>query len=60
MFENFGTLHVDLTRPLATGLRGHRHVLIMAHRLKKGEESILVPRVAPMKLKSGAPKEILK
>eukprot|EP00975_Prorocentrum_lima_P066460 12909367-Prorocentrum_lima.AAC.1 len=33
--EKFGTLHVDLTGPLATGLRGHRYLLIMAHRLKR-------------------------
>eukprot|EP00975_Prorocentrum_lima_P003059 672559-Prorocentrum_lima.AAC.1 len=32
----------------------------MAHRLKKGEESILIPWVAPIKLKSDAPKGILK
>eukprot|EP00975_Prorocentrum_lima_P059925 12564865-Prorocentrum_lima.AAC.1 len=30
-FETFGTLHVDLAGPVATGLRGHRYVLIMAH-----------------------------
>eukprot|EP00975_Prorocentrum_lima_P023898 5028874-Prorocentrum_lima.AAC.1 len=31
MFEKFGTLRVDLTGPLVTGLRGHRYILIMAH-----------------------------
>eukprot|EP00975_Prorocentrum_lima_P025626 5389041-Prorocentrum_lima.AAC.1 len=31
----------------------------MADRLKKGEESVLIPWVAPIKLKSDAPKEIL-
>eukprot|EP00975_Prorocentrum_lima_P061009 12793805-Prorocentrum_lima.AAC.1 len=60
MFEQFGTLHVDLTGPLTTGLRDHRYVLVMAHRSKKGEGSILTPWVAPIKLKSDAPKEILK
>eukprot|EP00975_Prorocentrum_lima_P067476 12915145-Prorocentrum_lima.AAC.1 len=32
----------------------------MTHRLKRGEESILIPWVVPIKLKSDAPKEILK
>eukprot|EP00975_Prorocentrum_lima_P018057 3807421-Prorocentrum_lima.AAC.1 len=32
----------------------------MAHRLKRGEESILIPWVALSKLQSDAPKEILK
>eukprot|EP00975_Prorocentrum_lima_P018559 3906513-Prorocentrum_lima.AAC.1 len=32
----------------------------MTHRLKRGEESILIPWVAPPKLKSDAPKDILK
>eukprot|EP00975_Prorocentrum_lima_P052845 11078249-Prorocentrum_lima.AAC.1 len=32
----------------------------MAHRLKKGQESILIPWVTPIKLKSDAPKEIIK
>eukprot|EP00975_Prorocentrum_lima_P016446 3486360-Prorocentrum_lima.AAC.1 len=35
-FEKYGTLHVDLTGPLATGLHGHRCVLIMDHRLQRG------------------------
>eukprot|EP00975_Prorocentrum_lima_P016368 3469361-Prorocentrum_lima.AAC.1 len=43
-----------------TGLRGRRYVLVLAHRFKKGEESILIPWVAPIKLKSDAPKDILK
>eukprot|EP00975_Prorocentrum_lima_P003621 790893-Prorocentrum_lima.AAC.1 len=34
-FENIGTLHVDLTGPLVTGLRGHRYILIMVRRLKR-------------------------
>eukprot|EP00975_Prorocentrum_lima_P007854 1682528-Prorocentrum_lima.AAC.1 len=33
----------DLTGPLATGLRRHSYLLIMTHRLKRGEESILIP-----------------
>eukprot|EP00975_Prorocentrum_lima_P041217 8660694-Prorocentrum_lima.AAC.1 len=53
-FELFGRL------PLTTGLRGHRYVLVVAHRLKWGEDNILIPWVAPIKLKSDAPKEILK
>eukprot|EP00975_Prorocentrum_lima_P062158 12884104-Prorocentrum_lima.AAC.1 len=32
----------------------------MVHRLKRGEASILIPWVAPIKLKSDAPKEILR
>eukprot|EP00975_Prorocentrum_lima_P039070 8209529-Prorocentrum_lima.AAC.1 len=32
----------------------------MAHRLKRGAKSILIPWVAPIKRKSDAPKEILK
>eukprot|EP00975_Prorocentrum_lima_P033744 7083857-Prorocentrum_lima.AAC.1 len=53
-------LHVDLTGPLVTGLRGQIYILIMAHRLQRGEERILIPWVAPIELKSDAPKEILK
>eukprot|EP00975_Prorocentrum_lima_P059850 12549135-Prorocentrum_lima.AAC.1 len=49
-----------MTGPLATGLRGHRYVLIMADRLKKGEGGMLILWVAPIKLKSDAPKEIIK
>eukprot|EP00975_Prorocentrum_lima_P026045 5476378-Prorocentrum_lima.AAC.1 len=30
-FEQFGTLHVDVTGPRAIGLRGHRYLLIMTH-----------------------------
>eukprot|EP00975_Prorocentrum_lima_P035040 7363783-Prorocentrum_lima.AAC.1 len=32
----------------------------MVHRLKRGEESLLIPWVAPIKPKSGAPRGILK
>eukprot|EP00975_Prorocentrum_lima_P068564 12921418-Prorocentrum_lima.AAC.1 len=49
-----------MTGPLSTGLRGHRYLLIMTHRLRRGEESILIPWVVPIKLKSDAPKDILK
>eukprot|EP00975_Prorocentrum_lima_P017628 3720322-Prorocentrum_lima.AAC.1 len=35
MIGNIGTLHVDLTGSLVTGLRGHRYILIMTHRLKR-------------------------
>eukprot|EP00975_Prorocentrum_lima_P004520 978418-Prorocentrum_lima.AAC.1 len=45
--HQFDPLHADLTAPLVTGLRGHRYSLIMVHRLQQGEESILIPWVAP-------------
>eukprot|EP00975_Prorocentrum_lima_P066879 12911778-Prorocentrum_lima.AAC.1 len=59
-FEKFGALHVDLAGPLSTGLRGRRYLLTMTHRLKADEESILIPWAVPIKLKSDAPKEIIK
>ncbi len=60
-FDKFGTMHVDLTGPLPEkSVRCHRHVLIRAHRLKQDERRILLPWAVPIKLKSDAPREILR
>eukprot|EP00975_Prorocentrum_lima_P050257 10526609-Prorocentrum_lima.AAC.1 len=39
--------------------KGHKHLLIMAHRVQRGTQSILMPWVAPLKEKSDAPREFL-
>eukprot|EP00975_Prorocentrum_lima_P022202 4671883-Prorocentrum_lima.AAC.1 len=40
--------------------RGYRCLLIMAHRVQRGTQSLFIPWVAPLKEKSDAPKEILR
>eukprot|EP00975_Prorocentrum_lima_P036411 7659818-Prorocentrum_lima.AAC.1 len=44
----YETLHVDLTGPLEIQReKGHKCLLIMAHRVHRGTQGMLIPWVAP-------------
>eukprot|EP00975_Prorocentrum_lima_P003806 831450-Prorocentrum_lima.AAC.1 len=48
--RSLGTLHVDLTGAFETTIgRGYRYLLILAHRVQREAQTMLIPWVAPLK-----------